>query len=376
MRPESSQWREKGIPFATMRSERRLADVVKRRPGLEAFADRCPGFCWTLLQGPTPEAAQTLVAIEQGRPWLRPLACRLGVAPGAIRSLATLPLGGYDDLGDLLSLAPLIDALDPSTQPRSVEDWPRLFSAVRDLAIPSPGGRQSLLVRSWLRDCMLDRNWVFLGGMGAVENAPFSVDAVESVQDMRNDWWHTLLDPGSQPMHAGSHYAYLRGLRALDRFLCKQGHRRMIQIAQRWRTRWGNETTSSSVGGSGTTAIRGFPTIVEGYFVSRERVLVPLLTPEDLVVEGLLANNCLAKYSARCKSGASILFSVRNRHTGRACSNVEFEIRRQWNGHLELVVLQHRGHGNTSPRADCSQAVDDMLLASKKDPIRSRIVAG
>ena len=98
-----------------------------------------------------------------------------------------------------------------------------------------------------------------------------------------------------------------------------------------------------------------------GYSHGRYRVL-ELTSRQALELEGREQEHCVASYAVKCLMGVSAIFSIRDRHSGKALSTFEIGLVGD-----TPALLRHHARGNERPQSDlqalATRFVEQVLLA-------------
>lgn len=108
-------------------------------------------------------------------------------------------------------------------------------------------------------------------------------------------------------------------------------------------------------------ASSGWPTFISKPWHNDRHTVVPLNYPWALHEEGRCMKHCVGTYVSPCRYFGSHIFSLRGSATGQPLSTVELQIDERSGSKNEIVVVQHRAHGNATPTTACEQTLQEFL---------------
>jgi len=96
--------------------------------------------------------------------------------------------------------------------------------------------------------------------------------------------------------------------------------------------------------------------------------VAPLLTPDELMDEGIRMDNCVASYVRQCTTGKCQIWSVRMQD-GTRLSTLETQVSNTASQIKCVVIAQHKGRGNGPPPTHAQQAVALHVRALEANPV-------
>lgn len=290
------------------------------------------------------EAAGILAAIDVGLPLHDAVACSFGVPREVVRWLGrrTLPANWQVDVCRLHRLLTLLSWLPPERRPlthAAFGDLKALASALTAaLDFVDEIDQPASLIR--VAPCL--RRWL-------VQRGP--LDAL--------DWADDLLDAKD----------FLRALfearqardgcdaRAADAWVLAWcagiSVTRLLELSRAWHAAVAARTWASE---SGEGAAQ-WPAVVAKPWQFNDRTIVELTSRAQLRTEGQAMAHCVGTYDAVCRSGNSIIVSLRN-DTGVSISTAELHLN---DSPPRITLGQHRAESNGAPGPSCALALRALL---------------
>lgn len=96
--------------------------------------------------------------------------------------------------------------------------------------------------------------------------------------------------------------------------------------------------------------------------------VVPLLTPNELMDEGIRMDNCVASYVRQCTTGKCQIWSVRMQD-GTRLSTLETQVPNTVSQIRCVVIAQHKGRGNGPPPNHAQEAAALHVRALEANPV-------
>jgi hypothetical protein len=290
--------------------------------------------------------------IDQGRPLIDFVAERWGVRPFAVRALHHL---GYDDLGEhwmphLRPLLSILNTLAPERIPKSPSQWEvfshqaHIISALTKTPLGSESVKLLMISASrkhWRKS--LDLSVEIIEQIRVLEG--FSRDLVSALKI-----WIYLerginqIVPSEGRLHQLVSAAFM-----------SYGLEKAVKLAISWRASDINSRESEMAFGA------DFPLLLESPFLTDRGLILQLKRAEDLREESLAMRHCVDSYVAACKSGMSVICSVRC-EAGSRMSTFEMSVKCIGVNAYETRLIQHKGLGNAVPPAKALESLRDFML--------------
>jgi hypothetical protein len=312
--------------------------------------------------------AAVRAAVDDGEPLVSTGAAALRVSPATLRGLIgqDLAVVGPRWAAAPLALLRLLDAVRPEARPgRNGCDWERVNRLVDGCEAAT--GRcvdASFFARAWVRE-QLHR----VAASGAPLAAPeLAAREIVAIDQLREQLLVVLLvevsSLGAPAADADVVAMYV------DRELQRVTLKKLRRLAHEWQQRLSEERLADRslvefVRGRGD---RCWPLLREPYASEdRSRLVVPLVTADELIAHGQALGICLAgsafgSYLTACRKGRISMLGIRDSATGRPLSTAELRLSRAETGALAPVVVQHTGVRNARPDEACQTALREALL--------------
>lgn len=371
LRDLENAWREKFATFLSQLNQEILAVArslgglnVKRynffaNPDLRVATYRrqaamaMPLLVQQLCDNIDQSMAPLLDAIDEGKPLFKLLANRLQVQPSVLKTLAGVRPDWLSKqrTNRIAALARLVSDIDANFRPRTEEDWRKFSNALDTLAVLAKRSFRVASSRIWIRH-------IAQNGFALPEALSENIDAHSRMIDQFVDALTSAVIYELENQKAD--HLQEEAITALNRYYLKQlGLDRLLEICRRYggALRQAQRSCAAEIQ---TMTSRIWPSIIARPFQSDDLFIVPLLTPEELVEEGRVMNNCIETYQTACAQGRCQLFSIRDQnHQRQSC--VETTLHQALAGRFELRVVQHRAYGNTRPEHKESRAIEALV---------------
>ena len=294
--------------------------------------------------------------IDQGCPLIDFVAERWDVRPFAVRALRNL---GYDDLGEhwmphLRHLLSILNALAPERMPKSPGQWEvfshqaHIISALTKTPLGSESGKLLMISASrkhWQKS--LDLSVDIIEKIRVLEG--FSRDLVSALKIwiyLEKSMNQTL--PSEATLHQLVSAAFM-----------SYGLEKAVKLAVLWRASdvRSRETEQAFAG--------DFPLLLESPFFTEGGMIFQLKRADDLRNESLAMQHCVDSYVAACKSGMSVICSVRCK-AGSRQSTFEMSVKCVGINAYQTRLIQHKGVGNAAPPAKAQESLISFMRFLKE----------
>jgi len=154
--------------------------------------------------------------------------------------------------------------------------------------------------------------------------------------------------------HESIMFAWLRSVRLLD----------IVGMSRVWHRRMAN-AESILVAMPSTSPDQPespWPVLLPEAITIENRIVVQLIDRQGLIAEGEVLGHCIGTYAGRCRSGGSVIFSIRSL-AGDNLSTLELDL-------LDSGLLTIRGHKaarNGAPSDDCQLAAMELVKHLNSD---------
>lgn len=335
-----------------------VEDAIVRRNRLQATE------CFPLLLpdlATNKSYAGICRVIDRGEPLVEKLVGFYGVTKSAVKFLAGLPISLVDPRWQsrVGTLFRLIDGITPEFRPGNPDEWKRFFRTEEFIAGISRMPVSTTQNRLWLGACSRTKFRLPEGGIPDTAAVARIIDDlfVGLREAMRWEIENTLDEPVSElvllkltnhaSMATGGLDKMHRLARKYSEVFCREQqsflqHERELILGIRWHS-----------------------PLPEGA-ACYQRDIVPLCTPEELILEGQNMKNCVGGYSGRCLRGESQIWSLRQLD-GKPVSTLETTIDRK-SGRLVPKVVQLRAVSNSTPGQECDMAAYHLIKLLSQKP--------
>lgn len=302
-----------------------------------------------------------LVAIDAGRPLHDAVAQAFGVPREVVRWLGrrSLPADWVLDVRRVQRLLVLLAWLAPERRPREAAQFMALTALGSTLATPLDFRRMADERAALQRIAGPMRAW--LAHATRVGHAPAGAAHMATELADARDFLHALFESAQSADGLGADAADAWVLR----WCAATGVARLLALSQVWHDALA-ETQEAETAGTGTR----WPAVLAQPWHGEGRTVVELTSAPGLRAEGQQMGHCVGSYDAACRSGNSIIVSLRM-PSGTPRSTAELRL---VDGIPGIVVGQHRAMRNAVPDADCVRALDALLrhLNGPDQPLLAR----
>lgn len=291
------------------------------------------------------------VVIDKGQPIVDYVANQWLVRPVVVRRLR---LVGYDDLGPewsdaMRSLAQILSVIPPEKHPRTRDQW-RVFTEQAHListVLQHPLGSESVRIfmhhasrRNWGKAQVLDTD--LLQQVNNFEAFSSDLGRATRIWNMEE----LQVDTGMQPR--------IEAHRLISTMLLSLGLAKLLRIAHQWHAYWTSSAQHQRRNNN------NFPVLLDQPFLLADFQIIQLKSAAELESEATEMDHCVDTYVSKCRTGKSVIYSVRST-AGLRCSTFELTINRNGPDRFETRLIQHKGHGNTIPSRGAVKAVNLFL---------------
>lgn len=288
------------------------------------------------------------LAIDAGRPLHAAVAQAFGVPRETVRWMGrrALPDSWRLDADRVQRLLALLAWLAPERRPRSPAQFEALTALGSLLAAPFAYRRVAGEAAALARIATPMRSWLAHAVRAGLEGAGLEQRSLE-LADAR-DFLRALFEA-------------LRADHALDddtadarvlRWCAGIGVARLLALSRAW-----HATVAAAQEQDEHSAPARWPPVLAAPWQGEGRTIVELASAEQLRVEGRKMGHCVGSYEAACRSGNSVIVSLRS-DAGVPLSTAELHL---VDGAPHIVAGQHRGTRNGAPGADCERALGALL---------------
>lgn len=279
-----------------------------------------PALVHVAMQKPDgPFGIGLRAVIDTGQPMVDYVANRWQVRPVVVRRLRSV---GYDDIGTEWadgprSLAQILSVIPPEKYPRTRDQW-RVFTEQAQListVLKHPLGSES--VRLFMHGASR-RGW----GKTQAMHADL-IQQVNNFEAFTRDLGRATRIWNIDELQVFAHRQLkIEAHRLLSTMLLSLGMTKLLRIAQQWQGYWAKSERHLRVEKS------NFPVLLDQPFVTDELYIVQLNSASDLELESSEMGHCVDSYVSKCRTGTSVIFSVRSA-AGIRLSTFELAINRK-----------------------------------------------
>lgn len=293
-----------------------------------------------------------LQAIDAGLPLHDAVARAFGVPREVVRWLSrrTLPGNWSVDACRLQRLLALLAWLPPERRPRDHAQFEALTALGGALAAPllyrGRMGESSALER--IAVCM--RHWLARATQGGSDDVFATGDLAQQATALEDakDFLRALFEAACA----------IDGLDedAADAWVLHWcagiGAARLLVLSRAWHVEVAG-APDQDAGGAGAL----WPSVMAGPWHGENRTVIELTSRGQLHIEGNRMGHCVGSYEAACRSGNSVIVSLRTA-SGEPVSTAELHLR---DGEPAILAGQHRAARNGAPDPDCTRALAALL---------------
>lgn len=286
-------------------------------------------------------------AIDDGLPLHDAVALAFGVPREVVRWLSrrTLPDNWRFDVPRLQRLLALLTWLPHERRPRSPAQFETLTALGSALSAPFSyrSGLAEPAALTRIAGCM--RHWLGRATQGRTDDTLTNANIVRRAQELEDarDFLRALFEAA-------------RAIDGLDvdaadawvlRWCAGIGMERMLALSQTWHdaVAIASMEDTDDADGAGSR----WPAILESPWHGENRIVVELTGSDGLHIEGQKMGHCVGSYEAACRSGNSVIVSLRTA-AGVPVSTAQLHLS---DGMPAILAGQHRAAYNAIPGDDC-----------------------
>jgi len=300
-------------------------------------------------------------SIDDGLPLHDAVAQAFGVPREVVRWLGrrALPGNWRFNVRRLQRLLALLAWLPPERRPRSAAQFEALTALGSSLAAPFAyrGRAEDPVALARIAGCM--RQWLGRATQGRTDDTLTNADIVRRARELEDarDFLRALYDAA-------------RAIDGLDvdaadawvlRWCAGIGMVRMLALSQAWHVAITGAQHDDTDGTADTDDKHGagarWPAVLAIPWHGEHRTAVELTSRDALHIEGQKMGHCVGSYETVCRSGNSIIVSLRTA-TGVPMSTAQLHL---GDGVPAIQAAQHRAARNALPDADCVRALAALL---------------
>lgn len=285
--------------------------------------------------------------IDEGQPLINYVVARWDVKPVAVKAIRCL---GFDEIGfawtdALRPLVYILSGLAPEKYPKTKEQWTVFGEQARTIAavLKLPLGAESIRLlmiglsrRKWRKSVNLEV--ALIEQVRVFES--FSADLVR----LARVWIDVdLMEADESSQEAGLHLI-------LSSKLVSFGLEQCLRMAMDWLALRADLARRLEV------RKVHFPCLMESPYHCDDLHIVQLRSEQDLNDESGAMNHCVDTYFTACKSGRSVILSVRQAN-GTRLSTFEISIKRKGLALFDIALVQQKGRANVYPSSEAVRAV-------------------
>ena len=294
-------------------------------------------------------------AIDDGLPLHDAVAQAFGVPREVVRWLGrrALPGNWRFDVRRLQRLLALLAWLPPERRPRSALQFEALTALGSALAAPFEyrGRAEDPVALARIAGCM--RQWLGRATLGRTDDTLTNAGIVRRARELEDarDFLRALFDAA-------------RAIDGLDvdsadawvlRWCAGIGMTRMLSLSQAWHMAV-TGAQHDDTDGSDSSGTR-WPAVLATPWHGKHRTAIELTSRDALHIEGQKMGHCVGSYEAVCRSGNSVIVSLRTA-AGVPMSTAQLQLS---DAVPAIQAAQHRAAHNALPDADCVQALAALL---------------
>jgi hypothetical protein len=294
-------------------------------------------------------------AIDDGLSLHDAVAQAFGVPREVVRWLGrrALPANWRFDVQRLQRLLVLLAWLPPERRPRSILQFEALTALGSALAAPFAyrGRAEDPVALARIAGCM--RQWLGRATQGRTDDTLTNAGIVRRARELKDarDFLRALFDAA-------------RAIDGLDvdaadawvlRWCASIGMTRMLALSQAWHVAV-TGAQHDDTDGSDSSGTR-WPAVLATPWHGKHRTAIELTSRDALHIEGQKMGHCVGSYEAVCRSGNSVIVSLRTA-AGVPMSTAQLQLS---DAVPAIQAAQHRAAHNALPDADCVQALAALL---------------
>lgn len=298
---------------------------------------------------PSPLVSALSRAVDDGSSLTDTLRRRAGMSTAVARSVLSCPVEVVIRpwKWDLGNMAKFVAMIEPAFRPKTTDQWIGLHDVSRTLVKSLKLSDKSEALKRWLNDAASDEFQLRDDANDRLLSMSILVEMVDAVAEVAAE-------------HYDGDINLLRDtvLNALSR---KRLHSALAS-ARSWQAAFEREQeiyVSKNLQSSGIE----WPAPVTA-FRTEDRVMMPILTPEDLFLEGTTMRHCVGTYANSCACGDIQIWSVRTL-TEERCSTLATKFDDEAGRIIDIV--QHHSRDNGPPDQDSAKAAIALCEFLTKD---------
>ena len=343
------------------------ADPCIRRNRIQAF--HCfPALVGALIASPSRGLHSSIVSlIDNGAPFIDELSRLAKVRKSSIRITRQLNPDNFDcRFIDIAQLLRVIDALPNGVQPHNDDDW-RLFDLTWRM-IASVGLFDTAAVAS-----QQDLGKHLVSGItragskrirrmfgGRVENLQTLIDYLSYFEN-----WCAL---GAGEIKPNAYVQNAIRRRISNELLMRYSALEIVRQASLWHR---NKLEVLGINDPAHQSLL-WPALPDLPWRHGSCTLVPLMSRDELIIEGMHLMHCVGEYWPKCFLGETHIISVRDA-CNQSISTVEITLQFGADNRILPILVQHNGFHNDSPLPEAEAAVASYIYRLEATDIQTQL---
>lgn len=290
-------------------------------------------------------------AIDAGRSYWDVLRAGFRVTRSSIRFLAQCPLPRLATQwnGRLGRLARVLEGMAPEFRPHGIAQWKAMHDAVNVIEASTRYSVGAPFNRLWLAQAARRG---FIVTIPSGQHAAALCNGMNEMRDVIKDVVMCRVIDAHDALLSNQEMA-IRIHAVTQRFLTQMSFDSVLDLVRRWQDATRRHQDMIWAGHDRLGDSTWLAPIAE--FATEDRLVLPILTQQELKDEGLWMRNCVASYVASCSVGNAQIWSIRDPYRQRL-TTLETRFERGTSGRMEAYMVQHQGLANRKPDAASDRA--------------------
>lgn len=289
-------------------------------------------------------------AVDAGTSLVTELCQREKVSPAVAKLILKCPTAIHIDpwRKDLRLMGQLLSLLEPAFRPKTDEEWVALHGCAKTLKLALHLDSTGPVFKNWLNDAAQAKYGLWTDGQERDLVCMIVVEMTQSVAD---------LVANTRRGNADRDWVRVRVRNAVWEYLGNKRLGSVLDMAKGWQRSFEREQEKLVSEKMVSTGFR-WPAVIES-FSTPERIVKPLVTPEDLYYEGVAMRHCVATYTRMSARGEVQIWSIRS-NDNRRCTTLA-----TWflddDGKV-VRIMQHHSFGNGQPDPESIAAAKALIV--------------
>ncbi len=292
-------------------------------------------------------------AVDAGKSLVPVLSDREKLSPAVAKLILKCPKAVFINpwRKDIHSMGQLLSVLEPAYWPKSAREWVMLHGCAKAMKDTLHLDWSGPVFKSWLNDAAQAKYDLWTDDLERDIVCRIIVEMTQAVAGVVVN-----TDRGTEAGNALGNRVYKTVWEYVWEYLGRQRLGKVLDMARAWQQAFERAQEKLVSEKMEASDVR-WPAVVE-YFSTPTRLVIPLVTPEDLFSEGLAMRHCVATYTRACSKGEVQIWSIRTQGDIR-CTTLATQFRGEEG--TEAQVMQHHSACNGPADPESAAAADALI---------------